>query len=127
MQLLREWASAGELLNLAAGSNPAMALAAEPCVKTYCRGEHEASLPPQVWENLPEHVVLDSHLPRILEGLNPDTEAGTVEAAEGVAFMPDVSFSHVGMQYFCNDWEVSWWAPAVLSEISQFLQVRPRK
>ena len=83
-----------------------MALAAEPCVKTYCRGEHEASLPQKVWENLPEHVVLDHHLPRVLEGLDPLAEPKAVQATEGVPYMPDVSFSHVGMKYFCNDWEV---------------------
>lgn len=101
-----QWHDAGELLNLAAGSNPAMALATEPCVKTYCRGEHEETLPVRVWVNLPEHVILDHHLPRILEGLDPLAAPGVVQATEGVAYLPDMSFSHVGMPYFCNDWQV---------------------
>jgi hypothetical protein len=98
--------SAGELVNLAADSNPGVALAAEPCVDTYCRGDHADNLPAQVWDNLPQHFILDTHLPRILEGLDPDLPPGVVEPTNGVVFMPDVSFSHVGMPYFCNDCQV---------------------
>jgi hypothetical protein len=98
--------SAGELLNLAADSTPAMALAAEPCVSTYCRGEHVDKFPAAVWDNLPEHFILDHHLPRMLEGMDPAAPPGVVEATEGVPYMPDVSFSHAGMPFFCNDWEV---------------------
>jgi hypothetical protein len=83
-----------------------MALAQEPCVKTYCRGAHAEALPQRLLEHLPEHVILDHHLPLILEDLDEDAEPGVVEETEGVSYMPEVSFSHVGMPFFCNEWEV---------------------
>lgn len=83
-----------------------MELASELCVKTYCRGEHEAALPHEVWVNIPEHLVLDEHLPRNLKGLDPDAAPAVVQSTAQMEYMPDVSFSNVGMPLFLNDWQV---------------------
>lgn len=75
------------------------------CVEKYLDGERSEMLPPDM-ARLPEPFILNEHLPQLLEDLDPDAAVKEVEEKEGVEWLPDVSFSHVGMKYRDNQYQV---------------------
>lgn len=79
--------------------------AATLCVDKFLDGERSEMLPSDM-ARLPEPFILDEHLPKLLEGLDPDAPVKHVEEKEGVEWMPDVSFSHAGIKYRDNEYEV---------------------
>lgn len=75
------------------------------CVSKYLDGERSEMLPKDM-ARLPEPFVLDEHLDKLLEGLDPNAAAAEVQEKEGVEWLPDVSFSHVGMKHRDNVYQV---------------------
>jgi hypothetical protein len=55
--------------------------------------------------HFPDLFILDEHLPRYLAGLDPDADVEEVQERPGVEWLPDVSFSHVGMKYRDNKYQ----------------------
>lgn len=122
---LHETEHAGELINLAAIEDTAeefspteasTALPSVPesaaqhpvhnsCMHTYMIGERGRMLAHDI-AALPGDVILDQQLPKLLEGLDPEEPVATVQPTQGAAWLPDVSFSHVGHSYRFNAWEV---------------------
>ena len=68
-------------------------------------GERGRMLEPDV-AALPNDVILDEQLAKLLEGLDPEEPVATVQPTKGATWLPDVSFSHVGHAYQLNAWEV---------------------
>lgn len=75
------------------------------CMHAYMLGERSQKLPEDV-AALPNTVRLDENLPKLLEGLDPKGPVDTVQPTKSVAWLPDVSFSHVGHALRSNAWEV---------------------
>lgn len=75
------------------------------CVDKFLDGERSEMLPPEM-ARLPEPFILDEHLDKLLEGLDPNAAAGEVKEKEGVEWLPDVAFSHVGMKQRDNEYQV---------------------
>jgi hypothetical protein len=106
-QSLRSKGHAGELINLVVASNPEHKLTPQQsCVSKFIKGDANDLLPPDM-DHMPEPFILEEHLPKLLEGLDPDEEVGEVGEGEGVEWLPDVSLSHVGRKHFCNPYQVS--------------------
>lgn len=93
---------AGELINLAAADSECTE--ERSSLAKFLRGEPAESMPPDM-EELPERFILEEHLPHLLKGLDPDSPVPLVEAVEGVEWFPDISLSHAGMEYQCNDYQ----------------------
>jgi hypothetical protein len=75
------------------------------CMQTYMVGERTNVLAEDV-AKLPAIVILDEQLSVLLEGLDPEAPSDTVQPTKPVAWLPDVSFSHVGQAYRHNAWQV---------------------
>jgi hypothetical protein len=98
--------AAGELANLAIAGTPGRKpTPQQSCVAKCIKGDANSLLPPGL-AHVPEPFILEEHLPKLLEGLNPDEAAPEVEEASGVEWLPDVSLSNVGMKRFCNAYQV---------------------
>jgi hypothetical protein len=93
----------GELMNLAVADSKVAEK--QSCVAKFLDGEREDFLPKDM-ARLPDPFILDEHLLQLLEGLDPDAAVSLVEPAEGVQWLPDISFGHVGMPYRCNEYQV---------------------
>lgn len=96
--------AAGELTNLVTASKNTLRVT-DTCVVKYLQGDREL---PEDLQELPNPFILEEELPRLLEGLDPDAPAGSVEApAGGPSWLPGLAFAHVGQPYNTNDFQVS--------------------
>jgi hypothetical protein len=99
---------AGELMNLAVADSREAAMTKAMrtlCVAKFLDGERSEMLSADIAQ-FPEPFILDEHLPKLVAGLDPDAEVEEVQEKEGVEWLPDVSFSHVGMKYRDNEYQV---------------------
>lgn len=98
--------NAGELINLVVSGTPDRKLKpTQSCVAKYLKGDANDLLPPGM-DHMPEPFVLEEHLSKLLEGLDPDEEVEEVGEGEKVEWLPDVSLSHVGHKRRCNAYQV---------------------
>lgn len=95
-------AVAGELANLVTASGHPLK-EADTCVVKFLDGD--GALPGDM-QDLPDPFVIEEHLPALLEGLDPEADAGFVEPPAAHTWLPDLASAHVGQPYNTNDFQV---------------------